>query len=173
MQGNPVEPLAPSNLEIKSASNARFALSWTDNSPNESGFILERKNGSAGTWSQIATIGANETGYIDSLALNPDSLYSYRIKATNSGLLSAFSNMVSSRPYIQWQGFSSDWYNRNNWSHFILPDSTCDVYIPAVSAGGNAPSSNSSDYGKIRKLILESGSQLDIPTGKQLEVTED
>jgi len=173
VQGNPVEPLAPSALKIESASDARFAMSWVDNSPNESNFVLERKTGAAGSWTSIASPVADTAYHIDSASFNIGTTYFYRIKSTNTAGDSDYSNEVSSKPYISWQGFSTNWNDNNNWMHFVLPDSTCDVLVPAVPEGGNFPSAITGDYGKIRKLKLESGSELDIPAGKVLEVIEE
>ncbi|MCF6342219.1 MAG: fibronectin type III domain-containing protein, partial [Bacteroidales bacterium] len=173
VQGNPVAPLAPSSLKIESASDARFALSWTDNSPNESNFVLERKDGSGGTWTTVSSPVADTTFYVDSTAFNSTTTYFYRIKASNTAGDSDYSNELSSRPYITWQGFSTDWNDPANWMHFVLPDSTCDVVIPASTEGGNFPTGNSGVYGKVRKLKLESGSELDIPAGKILEVIKE
>ncbi|MCP4544637.1 MAG: hypothetical protein GY832_46645 [Chloroflexi bacterium] len=60
----PSVPNAPSNLSA-SPTRDRISLTWSDNSSNESGFKVERSlNGMSG-WTQIATVGANGTGYTD------------------------------------------------------------------------------------------------------------
>ena len=46
-------------------SASQINLSWTDNSSNETGFFVERKTGVGGTYSQIATVGADVTSYSD------------------------------------------------------------------------------------------------------------
>jgi hypothetical protein len=69
-------------------------LAWSDNSDNESNFIIERcdqvqsasKDGTAtctGTWRTVATVSANTTKYIDNTAAVNQS-YIYRVKAVNS-----------------------------------------------------------------------------------------
>ena len=40
------------------ASAGQLQLAWTDNSNNEDGFKIERKLGTTGTYSQIATVGS-------------------------------------------------------------------------------------------------------------------
>ena len=52
-------PTAPSNLAATAVSTSQINLSWNDNSNNETGFKLERGNGSA--WAQIAQLAANVT----------------------------------------------------------------------------------------------------------------
>ena len=49
------------------ASSSQINLTWTDTSTNESGFRIERCNGTGCTsFAEIATVGANTTGYQNS-----------------------------------------------------------------------------------------------------------
>jgi hypothetical protein len=89
----PPAPSAPSSLTAGSATTSSISLAWVDNANNESGFSIERSlNGS--TWSQIATVGADVTGYVNS-GLSSGTTYSYRVRAYNSGGNSAYSNTAS------------------------------------------------------------------------------
>lgn len=81
-------------LFATSAPAAQFTLTWSDNSSNESGFRIERATGSSGSFSQIATTGANVTRYVDS-NLPASTLYRYRVRAYNSAGNSSYSNTVS------------------------------------------------------------------------------
>jgi hypothetical protein len=74
-------PNAPSNLAGTATSASQIKLSWTDNSANETGFQIDRWNGSA--WAQIGTVGANVTTYTDS-GLSPSTTYYYEVGAYNS-----------------------------------------------------------------------------------------
>ena len=47
------------------ASAGQLQLAWTDHSNNEDGFKIERKTGTTGIFSQIATVAANVTYYTD------------------------------------------------------------------------------------------------------------
>src|SRR5205814_9839827 len=58
-------PAAPSRLTITSLLTNRVSLSWTDNSGDESGFKIQRKQGATGTYADIRTTGANVTSYND------------------------------------------------------------------------------------------------------------
>ncbi len=84
-------PTAPSNLSASAASCSQINLSWTDNSNNETGFKIERKTGAGGSWSQIATVGANVTTY-PSTGLSENTTYYYRVRAYNADGDSDYSN---------------------------------------------------------------------------------
>ena len=75
-------PVAPSNLQAQAVSSGQIDLSWRDNSDNETGFVIERKTGNAGTWSETDTVEANVTTYSNT-GLTADTLYCYRVKAYN------------------------------------------------------------------------------------------
>ncbi|MDI6791353.1 MAG: Ig-like domain-containing protein [bacterium] len=87
-------PAAPTNLVIASISS--LILTWRDNSDNEQGFKIERKEGS-GSYTEIATTLANVATYTDtSYSLNTN--LSYRVKAYNLLGNSACSNEVETGP---------------------------------------------------------------------------
>jgi len=89
-------PAAPSGLRITSLLSNQVSLSWTDNSGNESGFKIQRKQGVTGTYADITTTVANITSYTDrDTALRDGTSYYYRVCATNSAGDSAFSNEAS------------------------------------------------------------------------------
>ncbi len=44
---------------------SQIDLNWSDNSPDESGFKIERKAGSGGTYTQIAIVAAGVQSYND------------------------------------------------------------------------------------------------------------
>ena len=88
---NALPPQAPGGLAATAASSSKINLSWTDNSANESGFKIERKTGSGGTYAQIATVGANVTSYSNT-GLTASTTYYYRVRAYNSGGNSSYSS---------------------------------------------------------------------------------
>ena len=91
----PKPPLAPSNLAGAAAGRTRVNLNWTDNANNETGFKIERStNGIAFT--QVGTANANATAY-SNLGLTRNTLYYYRVRASNATGNSGYSNLVSVR----------------------------------------------------------------------------
>ena len=83
-------PAAPSNLTAMAISSTEIKLTWSDNSDNEDGFKIERKE-PGGTYALISTIPANSTSYNDQ-GLTANTIYYYRISAYNSYGNSPYSN---------------------------------------------------------------------------------
>jgi hypothetical protein len=94
-------------------------MTWIDTSADETGFRLQRKLGSAGTWQDIATLGANTQSASDSGPLAPSSTYFYRVLAFNAGGDSTPSNELSvTTPAPTGQAWLSDmvWVSAaNGW----------------------------------------------------------
>jgi len=101
-------PAAPSGLVATAASSTAINLTWVRNSTNETSFKIERALG-AGAFSQVATVGAGVTTYADS-GLTANTTYSYRVRASNSGGDSAYSNTATAKtlaataPYLTLNG---------------------------------------------------------------------
>ena len=74
-------PADPSNGSASATSSAEITVNWTDNSSDETGFKIERREGS-GAYSLITTTGANATSFSDT-GLSPYTIYTYKITATN------------------------------------------------------------------------------------------
>lgn len=92
---------APSNL-IAVADTHFVTLTWTDNSNNEIGFAIERKDGdtsSVNPWVAIDSVSANTPTYIDS-AVTPLTTYVYRVYAYNATGVSGFSNFEQTTTII-------------------------------------------------------------------------
>jgi hypothetical protein len=93
-----VPPTAPSNLSASSESDTRINLSWADNSPTEDGFRIERKTGTGGTYSSVATVGENVTNYADT-GCSEATTYSYRLIAFNADGDSMYSSEVNATTF--------------------------------------------------------------------------
>jgi len=91
MAATPPPPTPPSGLTATTNSATQITLAWVDNSPNETGFLLERKTGESVTWLQIASLGTNVRTFSNT-GLTPSTTYYYRVRATNSNGNSAYSN---------------------------------------------------------------------------------
>ena len=95
---NALLPPAPGGLSATAVAASQIDLRWTDNSPNEYGFKIERKTGSGGTYSQIVTVGTDVTSYSD-IGLNEATTYYYRVRAYNSAGNSSYSNEANAITY--------------------------------------------------------------------------
>jgi hypothetical protein len=84
-------PAAPSNLTARLVSSRQVNLAWTDNSSNETGFIIQRST-NGGTWTQVGQVSANVTAYSDTM-VSRHKTYTYRVYAYNSFGNSAYSNV--------------------------------------------------------------------------------
>jgi len=70
---------------------AQLTITWTDNSDNEFGFKIERRQGATGTFNQIATVGPDITSYTD-FSLTDETTYCYRVRAFNGSGDSDYTN---------------------------------------------------------------------------------
>ena len=101
---NPVAPTFISAVRSGNGPNRQYAVSWTDNSKNETAFVIERRvAGSTGPWTQRAVVqtedrvnmttlptGSTATGaatgpaqYVDRIG-NTNTLYEYQVYAINT-----------------------------------------------------------------------------------------
>jgi transcriptional regulator CtsR len=87
-------PNTPSDLIATPISSSQINLTWQDNSGDETGFKIERKTAAGGTYSQLATVGANVTSYSNTL-LSANTTYYYRLRAYNAVGNSDYSNEAS------------------------------------------------------------------------------
>jgi hypothetical protein len=94
-----IPPQAPTDLSDQVISPTQVDLSWTDNSADETGFKIERKLGTGGTYAQIDTVGVNETTYSDTTTIGGPT-YFYRIRAYNAEGDSSPSNEVAVTPGV-------------------------------------------------------------------------
>lgn len=86
-------PTAPSNLTSIASGSSAIALSWTDNSSNETGFKIERSTDGV-TFAQIATVSSGVESYTDT-GLVGGVTYYYRVRACNDSGNSAYSNTAN------------------------------------------------------------------------------
>ena len=77
-----VIPQSPTNL-IGIVNSTNVKLTWTDNSNNEIGFIIEKKGGGInGNFEVIGKVNANQINF-DDPALDPSNSAQYRVKSFN------------------------------------------------------------------------------------------
>jgi gliding motility-associated-like protein len=81
----PAPPNAPGALSGNATSGDEINLTWTDNSPNENNFVIERSIDGI-NYVLIATVPVNITSYTDNGGLQLNTLYYYRVKAVSNTL---------------------------------------------------------------------------------------
>lgn len=93
VQTEATTPTAPSGL-VALAASSFMSLAWNDNSSDETGFMVERKTGVSGSWSQISSVGQNIAAYLD-YGVSAGITYFYRVFAYNASGGSGYSNEAS------------------------------------------------------------------------------
>jgi len=76
-------PAKPSNLLATGTAYNRIQLSWTDNSNNETAFEVSRSTLLTGTYVNIGTAPENATSFEDSIGLQANTKYWYKLRAIN------------------------------------------------------------------------------------------
>jgi len=88
----------PAYLNASAAGLHQISLSWTDNSDNETGFVIERRTSSS-AFGEIYRVGLNITYYQDT-GLDAYTTYYYRVRAYNTEEYSPYSNEASARTNV-------------------------------------------------------------------------
>ena len=89
-------PAAPSAVAATALSASELAVSWQDNSDNETGFKLDRRQTMTDTWVRVGTLAADATSYTDS-GLLTDTTFYYKVKAYNADGDSAYSAVAGAK----------------------------------------------------------------------------
>lgn len=158
-------PSAPSALSATALSSSSIRLTWVDNSPNESKFVIERSSdGSSFPW--IVDVPKNTHVYISN-GLSAETSYYYRAKSLNAAGESPYSNVCSTSTlaagsgpsentvYIVkngdcFQNISRLWELMGGVASIIDPD---DVVI--IKANGQWPNQGYTHTGCIKAVIDE------------------
>lgn len=90
----PPSPYAPSNLVATAISSTQIDLVWTDNSTDEKGFYVYRKN--ANDYRRIVALDPNTTLHSDP-SLKPNTTYWYKVTCYNDDGESSPSNEASAK----------------------------------------------------------------------------
>ncbi len=87
-----IPPLpTPQNLTANTVATRQINLQWIDNNVQESQYQVFRSTGNNGSYSLLATLPANTTGYVDNAVVG-NIIYYYKIKAVSSDNMSLLSN---------------------------------------------------------------------------------
>ena len=84
-------------LQAVLATLPRLQLTWTDNSLNEDGFLVERKVGEGETYQPLARLPRNTSSYVDT-SVEEGVTYCYRVKAFIASSYSDPTNEACARP---------------------------------------------------------------------------
>jgi titin len=85
-----VIPVAPTELAASNPGSSQAALTWQDNSSNETGYVVERSADGV-TFAPLAALDANSTSFIDAAPFAGTNYY--RVAATNTFGFSDYSNI--------------------------------------------------------------------------------
>jgi len=122
----PELPAAPSYLKAKTKDFNSITLEWTDNSENETGFIIKRAHEHEKEFKIIKTLHINETSFTDK-DLESNNIYCYMVNAINNTGESVNSNtaiastMSISESNRIWEGLVA-YYNFSMSSDNIVHD---------------------------------------------------
>ncbi|MBN1516453.1 fibronectin type III domain-containing protein [Candidatus Sumerlaeota bacterium] len=89
----PNPPAAPTELTAIASSQTRIELTWTDNADNETTYTLERSPNGEDDWTVAAELPENTSACADD-ELTTATPYFYRLRAENTGGVSAWSNIA-------------------------------------------------------------------------------
>ncbi|MDW8300873.1 MAG: alpha-amylase family glycosyl hydrolase [Bacteroidia bacterium] len=87
-------PAAPTNLVLTNLTTNTASFQWTDNSSDETGFILERKIGASGTYADIGSVTAPNVTTAQDNTITANNTYIYRVGAVK-GSVRVYSNEVT------------------------------------------------------------------------------
>ncbi len=77
-----IAPAAPTGMNLTAGSASNVQILWNDIANNEAGYLVERRPAGTGTYTQIASLPANATGYNDT-GLPSATTFFYRVRAYN------------------------------------------------------------------------------------------
>jgi outer membrane protein assembly factor BamB len=132
---------APSDASAEATSSSEVKIRWRDNSPNEKGFRIERREGWRGAFALAATVEPNVTEYVDR-GLVPAATYFYRVQSLGSAP-SGYSNEarvrvprpVPARPSGLKAQAESAWAIRLTWATPDRHTVGVNVYRSTTTAG--------------------------------------
>lgn len=87
-------PPAPTSLSATMASSRQINLAWTDNATTETNYYVERSPNGTGSWTVVATLGANITSY-QNTGLTQNTRYYYRVRCKAGSTYSTYSNTAN------------------------------------------------------------------------------
>jgi subtilisin family serine protease len=130
-------------LSVSFVGTDRIGLEWIDNTPDETGVVIERTTRAENingvltplAFDVIGTVGAGVTSFTNT-GLSRGTVYYYRVRAIKGTLSSAFSNIVNgttrigapSNVGLNLKGTAGNGLVRLNWTAVADPDVVFEVY---------------------------------------------
>jgi alpha-tubulin suppressor-like RCC1 family protein len=152
-------PIAATNLIANIVSLSQVDLSWSDNSNNEDGFIIQRKNARNDTYVQFAIVDANVVSYTDTTGFpSAPTYYYYRIRSYNIYGESSFSNEVCVANYGNWKTVTL------GYNHSLATKSNSTLWSFGKNSSGQLGLGDSGN-GTERNIPTEIGTMADWATG--------
>jgi predicted esterase len=143
-------PAIPTNITANALAYDTVALSWNDNSNNETGFEIYRSNDGGNVYQIIATTASNKASFIDT-TVSPSTTYFYKIQAINQYGASGFD--LGSMGGLHYGYYESS-------SFTTMPD--FDNLTPVKS--GNVPNISLDLADKTQDYALKFTGSISIPT---------
>ena len=89
----PTNPTTPTNLTATASSSSQINLSWTDTAGDAQQFLIEQSTDGT-TFTQVGIVGETARTY-SAANLQASTTYTFRVRASNAGLYSGYSNTSS------------------------------------------------------------------------------
>lgn len=157
-------PIAPSNLSAAPTSSTEIELNWTDNANDESSYSLRRKISGQNSFSDIATLPADTTSYLDS-SLTQDTSYDYELYATsiagNSEVIAASASTYSVLEEWRLDNFGSI-SNSGNGADDADPEADGIINLVEFALGGDPWSTDRTILPRVQITEVDSSDYLEL-----------
>ena len=87
-------PEAPTGLAAIADNSRAITINWVDNAIDEDGYEIEKLL-RTGKFNRIDTVPADSTAYTNTFGIDPETNYTYRVRAIRGSDISAYSNEAS------------------------------------------------------------------------------
>ncbi len=99
-------PAPATSLTATALNSWMIKLDWVDNASDEDGYEVEVLTAS-GEYVKIADLPANSVSFVDTMSLEPETEYSYRVRPYRSVEASSYSNVASETTFEYVEGDGS------------------------------------------------------------------
>ncbi|MFY7889037.1 MAG: GEVED domain-containing protein [Spirosomataceae bacterium] len=148
---------APSNVAASLISNSvslGVLIQWTDNSSNETGYIIERSTSPTDNFVAIGGVDANVTSFKDLKTLIQQTYY-YRVKASNTKANYNTTIPTVSTPAICGPQYSNGCLVNANITNFSITNSNGTTLLSNLGSGCSA--NNFGDYTNLSPASVKAG----------------